>query len=134
MVLIYTYILLYIWVIGFSFWAARNLQVFLNHNARISSRQSLDEYRALARKNMYAAVIMIFVLLGTLLLGLAIIFRFGFRGLLVMLAGNALTFLLGRYVGKYEKRVKTLPADSEELAAQQRRITEAWGKRLLPNF
>jgi hypothetical protein len=35
---------------------------------------------------------------------------------------------------QHEKRAKTLPTDTEELAAQYRQITHVWEKRLLLNF
>jgi hypothetical protein len=134
MILIYAFVLLNVGVVVFSLWATRDLQEFLNRNPRISGDQSLEEYRQIARKNMYAALAAIVVLLAALALSLTIILRFGLTGLAISLTGNVLIFVLSAFVKKYEKRAKTLPADTEELAAQYGQITKAWEKRLLPNF
>lgn len=134
MALIWVFALLNVWVVGFALWAANDIRRFLDRNPRIGSGKSLDEYASLARRNMLASILQGAVLLTTIVLGILIILRFGLTGLLISLSGNAVTFVFGRHVGKYEKRAKALRADSPELEELQARITRSWGRRLLPDF
>ena len=125
---------LYIWALGFSLYVVQVFKKFLDRNPRISSTRSLEEYKAVVKVNMYGALVQGGVLLLAMIMCLVVVYYYGMPGLLLVILSNCLVIGFAMYLKKFEKRAKELPTDSEELAAEYRRITETWIKKALPDF
>lgn len=128
------YAVVYVWAIGATFWAGGQVKRFLASTPSIGNHAALERFKALARRNMYLALIQIAVLLAGLVLGVILIFRHGLVGFLVVLATNAILFVVSKQNIGFEKRARALSAATEELGREHRRISDAWVKKPLPDF
>lgn len=125
---------IYGWAVLNAIWHGNRIKGFLAATTAISDPLALERFKGLARENMYLALLQMVLLSAGILVGLVILNRHGAAGLMVVLMANAVVFGLGKHYGKLEKRARKLPADSEELGQEHRRVSETWVKKALPDF
>lgn len=125
---------IYVWAVLNAVWHGNRIKDFLAATTSISDQLTLERFKGVARENMYMALLQMVLLLAGVVVGLVILMRHGAIGLLAVLLVNAVVFGLGKHYGKLEKRIRELPADSEELGREHRRISEVWVKKALPDF
>lgn len=124
----------YVLAAAVSLWSLGRLNGFLAATRSIADRGSLARFKDLARQQMYLALAII-VLMGLgIIAGIIIISRYGLRGLAVVIVANFVVLGLGLYHKKVEGKVRALPAGSEALAEEYRRVSETWVKKALPDF
>lgn len=128
------YAMIYVWAIGGAFWTGSQVKRFLATTPSITDLAALERFKALARQNMYLALVQIVVLVTGFVLGLILIFRHGLIGFLVVMATNLLVIVISKQNVASEKQARTLSAATEELAREHRRISESWVKKPLPDF
>ncbi|MCU0241033.1 MAG: hypothetical protein MUF51_01265 [Vicinamibacteria bacterium] len=110
------------------------LNRFLAGTRSITDEACLDRFKSLARIQMYLALA-ITVLLGSgMLLGMALIMKYGLFGLACVLVVNMLLFGIAMYHKSVEGQARSLPTGSEDLAKEYRRVSESWVKKPLPDF
>ena len=110
------------------------LFIFLKKTPSIADEVDLERFKKIARLGMYLTIISIpamVVIIGT---GLMIVIRHGFMGLLAVVFINIIMFVFARLGKSLELRARDLPAESEELAAAHKSVSEAWVKKVFPNF
>ena len=134
MILIFVYIGLYVWAIIGSVWTTRQVSKFLANHAQISNSVDLDEFKGLAKRHMYLALVLLVGLIAGLFIGVVLIWRHGLVALAGVLLANGVLFAMGRLGSRKEEQVRSLPAGSPELAAEYQRISESWVKKALPDF
>jgi len=120
--------------IGVSAWSARRLKGFLARNPTIADDACLAQYKALVRAEMYLSLLMIGLLIGGFVAGIALMVQRGLAGLAFVVLANALVFGAGLAHRRLEKRVKGLPAASPDLETEYRRVSDSWVKKALPDF
>jgi hypothetical protein len=110
------------------------LRRFLATTATIADRAALDRFRALARIQMYLALVV--MVLGALGVAVSVFLvqRHGLAGLAVVLVINALVFLFGLYHKTVEARARSLEVAAEPLESEYRRIADTWVRKPLPDF
>jgi len=128
------YAALYVLGIGTSIWATRETAKFLRLHPQIRDEAGLDAFKELARVNMRLALMVIPVLVLGILVGLVLISGYGIWALFGVLVTNAALLIAGQVLGRLEKRVRSLPAATEALGQEHRRVSETWKKTMLPDF
>ena len=110
------------------------LRQFLGTTATIADQAALDRFKALARVQMYLALVV--MVLGALGVGVSVVLvqRHGLAGLAVMLLTNALVFLFGLYHKTVEARARGLEVRAEHLSAEYGRIGDTWVRKPWPDF
>lgn len=134
MTLIVVYIGLHVWAIAGAVWTRRQVSKFLANHAQISNSVDLDEFKHLARRNMFLALVQLAGLIAGVLIGVVLIWRYGLVALAGVLLANGVLFAMGRLGSRLEEQVRSLPAESPELQAEHQRISESWVKKALPDF
>jgi membrane protein required for beta-lactamase induction len=115
-------------------WSLTQLNRFLAETRDIGDEVSLERFKALARVQMYLALVGAAFLTAGMLAGIAVIARHGLLGLLVVILTNMLILGLGMYHKKVEARTRSLQAASDALAKEYQRISGTWVKKALPDF
>jgi membrane protein required for beta-lactamase induction len=115
-------------------WSLTQLNRFLAETRDIGDEGCLERFKALARVQMYLALVGAVFLTAGMLAGIAVIARHGLLGLLVVILTNMLILGLGMYHKKVEARTRSLQAASDALAKEYRRISGTWVKKALPDF
>ncbi len=133
MTLITIYSLIYLFASIVTIVLANKAQHFKDRHPAIDGAASLEAFKALARVNMYFALIQIGVLLAGMAVGGVIIFLHGATGFLFVMATNAILLLLSFRNKKIETEVRSLTA-SDELRAEYERACHSWVKKALPDF
>jgi len=109
------------------------VQRFLRSNPSIISAEGFDNFKRLARVNMYVALVYIVLSVPALLIGIYITYTYGVFGLVVVLAISVPQYLLGKYMKRVEDKSRSLEC-STLYADEHRRIGETWVKKALPDF
>lgn len=125
---------IYIWALGNAFVSGNAIERFLKATPSIDDPSALDRFKAIARRNMFQALLQIVLLGAGMIAGVLLILRHGFFGLLGVLVANAVVFAVGKRYGKLEEQARNLPAGTEAIRAEHRRISETWVKKALPDF
>lgn len=121
-------------LLALSVWAHADLRRFLSRHAAIDNSTAFEEFKALARRNMYGALA--YLVLGTagLLAGIGVVWGRGLAGLAMVIAVHVVLGLLGQANKKLETTARTLPCSHPMLAEELRRVGETWVRKPLPNF
>jgi hypothetical protein len=128
------YAVIYSWIILVSLWAGFRVRQFLQQTPTIENEMSLERYKAIARRNMYLALFQLPVFVAGFIIGILLLVFHGYIALVFVLLANGVVFLLGKYLGTYEKKARSLPCASPDLQEQHRIISEIWVKKALPDF
>lgn len=134
MILESLFVLIYAVGAGVSLWSGSTLKRFLAENRVIGDSGTLDRFKALARTQMHLALFMAGVLTTGMVVGLALVLRYGVAGLGPVLLANLVIVGLAMLHKKVETRVRGLPTAPDELAREVRRVSESWDKKALPDF
>ena len=132
--LILVYLIVYAWILISSLWAIVHTKGFLDTTPSIQDEQSLDRFKAVARLSMRLAIIGMAACVIGVIVGILLILRYGFLALAGVLLVNGVLLGLGLYLRGLEKRARSLPAASDYLAEQHKRISETWVKKPFPDF
>jgi hypothetical protein len=109
------------------------MKSFLSGTQSISTAHDLENFKALARTQMYQSLIQIVVLGGGGLLGLYGIF-IGEVGLMLVIGLNVAVFVIAKLIKGMENRVRDLPVNDGSLVTQYRAVCESWVKKPFPDF
>ncbi len=125
---------IYLVAAGTSLWSRSRLEAFRVETRSIADQRALERFKDLVRLQMYLALAMIVLLMSGMFVGLVLITRHGLPGLAVVLVANAVILGLGLFHKQAETRLKALPAGSDELADECRRICQTWTGKPFPDF
>jgi uncharacterized membrane protein len=115
-------------------WSLIQIRQFLATTPTIADESCLQRYKSLVRVQMYLALVGIGVLISGVVIGMVLTLRYGCMGLLIVIVGSAWLLGFGIFMKRWEGRVRSLPAGSEGLAQEYRRVSETWIKRAFPDF
>lgn len=124
----------YVLAVTVSLWSLAQLRRFLADTPQIADEACLDRFKALARAQMYVALVAIVLLVAGMVTGIVVVVRQGFSGLAAAVLVNLLVMGLGMYLRRFEVAARSLNAGSEALAQEYRRVCASWVKRALPDF
>ena len=109
------------------------VQAFLSRGKPIATATDLAEFKAMARRQMYQALLQMVLLGAGCLIGLYGLLT-GKLGLLLVLALNGLVFAMGMAFRGLESRARSLPVDDPELKAEYARVCNSWLHKPTPDF
>ena len=125
---------LYVLAAAMMLWSRTELERFLGETPRIADDASLDRYKALVRRQMHLALALIVVLGAGIIVAMIVISRHGVVGFVLVLVTNLVVLGLGLFHKRIEIKARTLPAGSDALGQEYRRVSESWTKKALPDF
>jgi len=128
------YAIVYLLAILLSGWVGIEVRRFVKETTSIADPETLERFKAIARRNMRLALVQIVFLGSGLLLGIVLIVVHGVPALLVVLATNAVLIAISRYLGHFEKLARSLPAATPALEAEHQRVSKVWVSQMLPDF
>ena len=106
---------------------------FLLRTAAISNDQDLEDFKRLARRQMYQALLQLVFLLGAV--GLSLYGMVTKQCSLLHVLGLSLAILATSLISRpFESRVKSLDVEDESLAEEYKAVCESWVKKPLPDF
>lgn len=105
---------------------------FLNQTPVISGPAHIDAFKRLVRTNMYLAVVVLCLALPSLLLTIYIAYAVDY-GFFIAIAFSVPSMLFSKYAKTFDERARNLACDAA-YDAEHKRIAQAWGKSLLPDF
>jgi hypothetical protein len=117
-----------------SLWAWRQVRGFIDATPSIADEECLNRYKRMVRAQMYLALWVIVWLGLGMLAGIGVIASHGLPGLLFVVLVNGVVIAVSLFYRRAELRCRSRPAATESLAAEYRRVSEAWVKKPLPNF
>ena len=107
---------------------------FLHQTPRISDDADLESFRRIARLAMWLTIAAIPVMLVMIVSSIAACLLLGVKGLVLVLALNAVSFVIAKIGKSIEVRARSLDAATVELEDAYQRIGECWTKKLFPDF
>lgn len=113
--------------------ATAQLYFFLQSHQGISTYNDMTDFKALARFQMYGALLSIVLGGGFFLLGIYLLLS-SRVGLLMILLLNGVIFFLSLYTKKLENRAKSLPVLGDSLKEEYNRIIDVWMHKPFPDF
>jgi hypothetical protein len=124
----------YALLIGMPRLAQRELERFIAATPVIDGTASLERFKAIARHNMYGALVLIVAGVLGIVAGLGVLSRHGLAGGALVTVANVLLFAAVQRMQALERLARGLPCSSPELEREHRRIGEVWQKKPLPDF
>jgi UPF0716 family protein affecting phage T7 exclusion len=113
--------------------AGVGIQSFLSRKRSISTAADLAEFKAMARQQMYQALMQIVLLLSGLAIG-----TYGLLtdqiGLLLVIGLNAAVLIMGKAFTGMENRARSLPVNDPSLQEEYARVCVSWVKKPTPDF
>ncbi|MDJ0733278.1 MAG: hypothetical protein QNJ47_04190 [Nostocaceae cyanobacterium] len=131
--LLFGFIALYSYGVWALLHAGNEINNFLKRHQKIIDEQVLEEYKSLVKRNMYMALVQIFVLVSGTIMGLIIMVRNGGAGLIILIIGNLSIIITAEGIRTLETKVRSLPC-AEHLAKQYKRVNRVWVKQAFPHF
>jgi len=115
-------------------WARYDLSRFLRTTSVISDEATLDEFKALARHNMYGAVA--YLTLGAVFLavGFCLVVRTGVVGTCLVLLFSIPGYYLSKSTRELEICSRMLRCTHPGIESEYARVRHSWLERLLPDF
>lgn len=113
--------------------AGAGVQSFPSRGKGITTQTDLEEFKAMARRQMYQALLQMVLLGAGCVIGLYGIFT-GKLGLLLVVALNGLVFVMGTAFKGLERRARSLPVDDPGLQAEYTRVCDSWLHKPTPDF
>jgi len=106
---------------------------FLSRTAAICNAEDLENFKRLARRQMYQVLLQAVFLFGAI--GLSLYGMVTDRCSLLHVLGLSLAILAtGLIIKPFESRVKSLAVEDESLAEEYAAVCESWVKKALPDF
>lgn len=115
-------------------WGHFELNAFLKGHAEIQDENDLDDFKRMARKNMYGAICFLALAIPTFLLGIYFIVQTGWLSLVLVLAIHASFHFPSKKLQSLEAAARNLPCADDVLLSSYRKIGETWMKKALPDF
>jgi hypothetical protein len=106
---------------------------FLNRNSSITGPSQLEDFKRMARGNMYGALVYIALAIPSVLLTIYITMTDRLYGFVIAMAVSAPAFFFGKYSKKFEQRSRNMEC-AGPYADEHKRVGQAWVKNLLPDF
>ena len=133
--MIWIYILFVAGLVNF-FIAMAGINRFLANHASIGTQECLEEFKKLARCQMYQALIQLLFIapMGVISVVGIIIGKLNAIEFIIVLALNFVNIFLGMYGKRFEEKARRLPVEGEELGREYIQICEDWVKKPLPKF
>ena len=131
--MIYAYVVLQTVLLMLSLVGFFQVKKFLAHHNTISNGRHLDNFKSLARTNMYVALAYIALGIPGILMSIYLGFVYGVIGIVCVLVLNVPHFLFGKYLKSLEEKARHLQC-SAEYSQEFRMVGETWFKKALPNF
>lgn len=128
------YAVVYLLAILLSGWVGIEVRRFVKETASIADPETLERFKAIARRNMRLALLQAVFLLTGIILGIVLIVAHGMTALVAVLATNAVLIAVSKYLGYFEKQARSLPAATPALEAEHQRVSKVWVSRMLPDF
>ena len=106
---------------------------FLARTTAIGDVQDLEDFKRLARRQMYQALLQLVFLLGAV--GLSLYGMATKQCNLLHVLGLSLAILAMSLISRpFERRVRSLTVEDESLAEEYEAVCESWVKKPLPDF
>jgi hypothetical protein len=128
------FFLIYVTWAVVSGWAWRQVRGFVDATPSIADEECLNRFKRMVRTQMYLALWVIVWLGLGMLAGIGVIANHGLPGFLLVIVVNGAVIAISLFYRRAELRSRRLPAATESLATEYRRVSEAWVKKPLPNF
>ena len=133
MSLLAVYLLLFVLaLINFSVGVVK-LKSFQSQYSSIKYKGDLENFKSMARGQMYIALLQFVFLSAALVLGIYGLLK-GELSLLVILFMNGIILILGKLCKRIEDNVRSLPVDDERFQAEYRDICSTWLHKPFPDF
>ena len=134
MLLIVAFLLLVLAQCGLLVWATVEVRRFLREHAAIDGPQALEAFKALARRNMHGALLLLACGAASLVLAVLLVLRYELHGVLLAAGTYAVHGLLTVNLARYERRSRALESTDPVLAEVHRAVAVSWRKKMLPDF
>lgn len=121
-------------LLALSLWGRSELARFLETHASLDGMAAFEDYKSLARGNMYGALAYLVIGVLSMIVGIVLVFQNPLVGLAAVIGCNVVLYFLGDANKKMEIRVRNLPCGDPARAEQCRQIGETWVHKPLPNF
>lgn len=115
-------------------WSRRQVSAFLARHPAVAGSIELEQYKQLVRRNMYGALAYMALGAAALIASIILTLKDGLPGLAIVLVVNLPLLVLGVSNQQLERRARTLPCTSPDLAPQYERIGQVWVHKALPDF
>ena len=113
--------------------AVIQIRGFLSRTAAIGNIEDLEDFKRLARRQMYQALVQLVFLVGAI--GLSLYGVTTKECSLLHVFGLSLAILATGLISRpFERRVKSLEVEDEDLADEYAAVCESWVKKPLPDF
>ncbi len=106
---------------------------FLSQHSSIDGTAQLEDFKRLARVNMYVAIVYLALAIPSILLTIYITYTTGLYGFVIAIAVSTPAYFFGKYSKKFEEQARTMACDAA-YDYEHKRISHAWVKNLLPDF
>lgn len=106
---------------------------FLSQNSSINGPAQLEDFKRMARINMYVAIVYLALAIPSVLMTIYITMTTGLYGFVVAMAVSTPAYFFGKYSKKFEEQARTMSCDAA-YDHEHKRVAHAWVKNLLPDF
>lgn len=120
-------------LVGLLAWGIHDVGAFVRAHPGIRVSSDLDAFKALARRNMIAALFGFALIAAWFLLAILVSREFHWHLKAVIFGVMVPVSLLGMRVKRIETAARDLPC-APDLEAEYRRVGEAWQHKALPDF
>ena len=112
------------------------LKRFMEETPRIETGADMDAYRAVVKKQMYAALAQIVILgIPIVLFIIGTVTRTLRMGdLMYTIVPNAVVIMVSRFLRGVERKMHRLPASDLELERERDHVVAVWEKKALPDW
>lgn len=121
-------------LVALNLWATLEVQRFLRDHVSIHDSEALEAFKALARRNMIAALVYLPLGIVSVLLAAYLVTQLQLVGLAVALAVFIPSLLLSRNLVVLERRARALDCANDDLREMHQKIGLTWVKKALPDF
>lgn len=119
---------------GLVLWATIEASGFLREHPVIRGPQSLEAFKAMARRNMRGSLVLLVSGLASLLVSVLLIDTHGVAALFLVLGAYAVQGLLSANLMRLERKTRELECPDAELKEAHRAVGQSWRKKMLPDF
>lgn len=127
------FLLSYGWCMMIMLLSLKDIKAFLDRHERIDSLKTFAHFKAIARQNMYLALLMILMLVIAITSGGFMLVDHGLAGGLVVSIAGALFGLLTARINKLEQAIRNMPV-ADHFEKEYQRICYRWLNAALPDF
>lgn len=115
-------------------WATFEARRFLREHPVIDGPPSLEAFKAMARRNMRGALVLIVCGVASLVVAVFLVNAHGSPGLAIVLGAYAVHGLLSVYLVRLERRARELECPDAALREDHQAVGMSWRKKMLPDF